>query len=155
MASPEHDRHDNIKEIDYSEITNLEVTPTTQHNTTTTELQSDNVPFQVVGEGSFGVVYRGQWKDQYVAIKHISTEAERKAFTVEIRQLSRVNHENIVRLYGACTKGPNICLVMEFAEGGSLFNVLHSSQQPRIHYKLVHALSWVYQCAKVSEGDGF
>lgn len=104
--------------------------------------------FQIVGEGSFGVVYRGEWRGMYVAVKNITTEAERKAFAVEVRQLSRVNHENIVKLYGACTRGPNICLVMEYAEGGSLYNVLHG-QGPKVHYTLGHALSWAYQCAKV------
>lgn len=101
-----------------------------------------------MGEGSFGVVYRGIWKGKDVAVKNITTEAERKAFTVEVRQLSRVCHENIVRLYGACTKGSNICLVMEYAEGGSLFNVLHCA--PKIHYHVSHAMSWALQTAKVS-----
>lgn len=54
-------------------------------------------------------------------MKHINSEGERKAFTVEVRQLSRVFHPNIVKLYGACTKNP-VCLVMEYAEGGSLYN---------------------------------
>lgn len=54
-------------------------------------------------------------------MKHINSEGERKAFTVEVRQLSRVAHPNIVKLYGACTKDP-VCLVMEYAEGGSLYN---------------------------------
>lgn len=81
-------------------------------------------------------------------MKNITTEAERKAFSVEVRQLSRVNHENIVRLYGACTKGPNICLIMEYAEGGSLFNVLHSA--PSVHYSVAHAMSWCLQCAQAN-----
>lgn len=104
--------------------------------------------FKIVGEGSFGVVYRGEWNGTYVAVKNITSEAERKAFQVEVRQLSRVNHENIVRLYGACTKSPKFCLVMEYAEGGSLYNALHG-QGPKVRYSLGHALSWVYQCAKV------
>lgn len=83
-----------------------------------------------------------------MAVKNITTETERKAFEVEIRQLSRVDHENIVRLFGACTKGPKFCLVMEYAEGGSLYNALHG-QGPKVRYNLGHALSWVYQCAKV------
>lgn len=96
-------------------------------------------------------MYRGEWRGTYVAVKHIQTEAERQAFAVEVRQLSRVRHENIVRLYGACTRGPNTCLVMEYAEGGSLYNALHG-QGPKVHYSLAHALSWVFQCAKVSFG---
>lgn len=76
---------------------------------------------QVVGKGSFGVVWRGRWRETYVAVKDIDSEAEKKAFAVEVRQLSRVSHPNIVKLYGACTKNP-VCLVMEYAEGGSLYN---------------------------------
>lgn len=77
--------------------------------------------FQTVGQGSFGVVCKGRWRGDYVAVKHIESEAERKAFAIELRQLSRVCHDNIVKLHGACTVN-RFCLVMEYAEGGSLFN---------------------------------
>ena len=100
---------------------------------------------QVVGKGSFGVVWKGKWRGQYVAVKYINSEGEKKAFTVEVRQLSRVMHPNIVKLYGACTRNP-VCLVMEYAEGGSLYNVLHCNPQPR--YTAGHAMSWALQCAR-------
>lgn len=82
------------------------------------------VCFQVVGKGSFGVVHRGIWNGNDVAVKRIETEAERQAFMVEVHQLSRVSHKNIVKLYGACLDRQQnpVCLVMEFAEGGSLYN---------------------------------
>lgn len=63
----------------------------------------------------------------------------------KLRQLSRVSHNNIVALYGACTKKPHVCLVMEYAEGGSLYNVLHG--RLRIEYTMSHAMSWARQCA--------
>uniref|UniRef100_A0A8C4VP81 Mitogen-activated protein kinase kinase kinase 7 n=1 Tax=Gopherus evgoodei TaxID=1825980 RepID=A0A8C4VP81_9SAUR len=74
----------------------------------------------------FGVVCKAKWRGKDVAIKQIESESERKAFIVELRQLSRVNHPNIVKLYGAC-QNP-VCLVMEYAEGGSLYNVLHGAE---------------------------
>ena len=70
---------------------------------------------QEIGRGSFGVVYEGVWRSKIVAVKKINTTTERKAFMIEVRQLSRVSHPNIVKLYGASTKKP-ICLVMELAE---------------------------------------
>lgn len=76
---------------------------------------------QIVGKGTFGVVKRGIWRGKQVAVKIIETEQERQAFRVELRQLSRVSHPNIVQLYGA-TSSPNDALVMEYAEGGSLYN---------------------------------
>lgn len=125
MASKEASnlQHPGVEEIDYNEIEILEV----------------------VGKGSFGVVWKGRWRGDYVAVKHIESEAERKAFAVEMRQLSRVSHDNIVKLHGACTANP-FCLVMEFAEGGSLYNVLHC--RPRPKYTAGHAMSWALQCAK-------
>ncbi|KAK3696940.1 hypothetical protein RRG08_023133 [Elysia crispata] len=101
---------------------------------------------EVVGKGAFGVVSRAKWRGKDVAVKRIETESEKVAFMQELKQLSRVNHPNIVRLYGACREHP-VCLVMEYAEGGSLYNVLHGSgQQP--NYSAAHAMSWCLQCAR-------
>lgn len=113
-----------VEEIDYSEIQEL----------------------SVVGKGAFGVVWKGLWRNIFVAVKHINSEAEKREFSIEVRQLSRVSHPNIVRLYGACTKGAHVCLVMEYAEGGSLYNVLHNRPKPK--YTAAHAMSWARQCAE-------
>ncbi|XP_041419832.1 mitogen-activated protein kinase kinase kinase 7 S homeolog isoform X3 [Xenopus laevis] len=113
----------NFEEIDYKEI----------------EVE------EVVGRGTFGVVCKAKWRGKDVAIKQIESESERKAFIVELRQLSRVNHPNIVKLYGACLNP--VCLVMEYAEGGSLYNVLHGAE-PLPYYTAAHAMSWCLQCAQ-------
>lgn len=101
--------------------------------------------FEVVGKGTFGLVRKGRWRGQDVAVKSIASDHEKRAFLVEVRQLSRVDHPNIVKLYGARVRPP-VCLVMEYAEGGSLYNVLHTMKQ--VQYTLAHALSWVLQCAR-------
>ncbi|KAG8444758.1 hypothetical protein GDO86_009797 [Hymenochirus boettgeri] len=113
----------NFEEIDYKEI----------------EVE------EVVGRGTFGVVCKAKWRGKDVAIKQIESESERKAFIVELRQLSRVNHPNIVKLYGACLNP--VCLVMEYAEGGSLYNVLHGAE-PLPYYTAAHSMSWCLQCAQ-------
>uniref|UniRef100_A0A8C6WIC6 Mitogen-activated protein kinase kinase kinase 7 n=1 Tax=Neogobius melanostomus TaxID=47308 RepID=A0A8C6WIC6_9GOBI len=110
------------------------------------EINYDDIEVEeVVGRGAFGVVCRAKWKGNDVAIKTIESESERKAFVVELRQLSRVKHRNIVKLYGSC-KSP-VCLVMEYAEGGSLYNVLHGAE-PLPFYTASHAMSWCLQCAE-------
>ncbi|XP_069743179.1 mitogen-activated protein kinase kinase kinase 7 isoform X3 [Narcine bancroftii] len=125
---------------------------------------------EVVGRGAFGVVCKAKWRGKDVAIKQIESESERKAFIVELRQLSRVTHPNIVKLYGACLNP--VCLVMEYAEGGSLYNayvlcisgceismiikilekkrrlkMLHGAE-PLPHYAAAHAMNWCLQCAQ-------
>lgn len=68
-------------------------------------------------------------------------------FVIQVRQMARVSHKNIVRLYGACTKRPYVCLVMEYCEY-SLYKILHI--QKNISYTAGHAIAWALQCAEVS-----
>ncbi|KAL4233613.1 Mitogen-activated protein kinase kinase kinase 7 [Mactra antiquata] len=111
------------------------------------EIDTSELSFhEIVGKGAFGVVSRAKWRNKDVAVKLIETESEKKAFLTELKQLSRVNHPNIVKLYGACTRAP-VCLVMEYAEGGSLYNVLHGVG-PQPSYTAAHAMSWALQCAR-------
>ncbi|XP_072019245.1 mitogen-activated protein kinase kinase kinase 7-like [Amphiura filiformis] len=110
------------------------------------EIDFTDIKFEkVVGKGTFGVVSKATWRGRTVAVKMIETQEEIKAFKVELTQLSRVDHANIINLYGACTAGP-VCLVMEYAEGGSLYNVLHGNPQPK--YTAAHAMSWALQSAQ-------
>lgn len=102
---------------------------------------------EILGKGSFGVVLRGRWRNGDVAIKVFQTESEHAAFLVELRQLSRVDHPNIIKLYGASTQPPYVFLVMEYAECGSLYKVLHQ-MKPQVSYHSGHAITWVLQCAR-------
>lgn len=74
--------------------------------------------FQILGKGSFGVVYKAKWRGKEVAVKKIVVETELKSIQNEKIQLARVSHSNIIKLYGEC-KNP-VALVIEFAECGSL-----------------------------------
>nr|XP_039261083.1 mitogen-activated protein kinase kinase kinase 7-like isoform X1 [Styela clava] len=98
-----------------------------------------------IGKGAFGVVYEAVYRQHPVAVKKIESENERRAFITELRQLSRVSHPNIIRLYGACSNP--VSLVMELAECGSLYDLLHGAG-PLPHYTGGHGMSWCLQCAK-------
>ena len=49
-------------------------------------------------------------------------------------------------MFGACLR-PFVLLVMEFAECGSLYRVLHQAK-PAPEYNAGHAISWSLQCAR-------
>ncbi len=95
-----------VEEIDFKEITGLKVrtkivnpSPLMPlHASPSLTLTLSLSVGQVVGKGSFGVVHKGLWKNKFVAVKRIESESEKKAFKVEIRQLARVNHPNIVKV---------------------------------------------------------
>ncbi|KAK7874087.1 hypothetical protein R5R35_004630 [Gryllus longicercus] len=85
---------------------------------------------EVIGVGGFGKVYRGFWRNQEVAVKAARQDPDEDINVTmdNVRQEAKLfwllKHENIVSLEGVCLQMPNLCLVMEYARGGSLNRVL-------------------------------
>lgn len=86
-----------------------------------------------IASGAFGILYRGTYCGQEVAIKVLKSgekntqEEMYREFTQELSILRKVRHRNIVQLIGAMTRPPRLCLVTEFMKGGSLLQFLHKS----------------------------
>ncbi|KAJ7548670.1 hypothetical protein O6H91_07G021700 [Diphasiastrum complanatum] len=81
----------------------------------------------VVGEGGYGIVYRGQIDDTMIAIKNLLNnrgQAE-KEFRVEVEAIGKVRHKNLVRLLGFCADGNYRMLVYEYVDNGNLEQWLH------------------------------
>ena len=56
--------------------------------------------------------------------QHLNEELVSK-FSVEVAILSRVRHRNAVGFVGAVTEQPNLCIVMEYMDAGSLHQAIH------------------------------
>ncbi|KAF8017077.1 hypothetical protein BT93_H2327 [Corymbia citriodora subsp. variegata] len=82
----------------------------------------------VIGEGGYGIVYRGVLGDgTKVAVKNLLNnrgQAE-KEFKVEVEVIGRVRHKNLVRLLGYCVEGAYRMLVYEYVDNGNLDQWLH------------------------------
>jgi serine/threonine protein kinase len=82
-----------------------------------------------IGRGFFGVVHRGVWHGQTVAIKKIYRtlpRGELEMFAREIRIVSSLRSPDIVLFMGVCTTSSDILLVTEFLDRGSLHDALLS-----------------------------
>lgn len=82
-----------------------------------------------IGGGSCGDQYRGLFLGQDVAIKVLKSDQLNHQlgleFVHEVKVLREIQHANIVRFIGACTKPPKLCIVTEYMPGGSLYDFLH------------------------------
>lgn len=110
---------------------------------------SELVLEEIIGVGGFGKVYRGTWKDQEVAVKAARQDpdeditATAASVKQEAKLFSMLQHPNIIKLEGVCLEEPNLCLVMEYARGGTLNRVLTGRRIPP------HILvNWAVQIAR-------
>ncbi|KPP68901.1 mitogen-activated protein kinase kinase kinase MLK4-like [Scleropages formosus] len=104
---------------------------------------------EIIGVGGFGKVYRGTWRGQEVAVKAARQDpdeditATAESVRQEAKLFSMLLHPNIIRLEGVCLEEPNLCLVMEYARGGTLNRALAGRRVPP------HILvNWAVQIAR-------
>ena len=87
----------------------------------------------ILGEGGFGVVYRGKWSHIDVAVKQLKvarlSEKALTEFRTEAELHGALRHANVVQLYAVCLEAAKYCMVMELMSNGSLFNVLHNGRE--------------------------
>jgi len=92
-----------------------------------------------LGKGSFGIVYKANWRQSPVAVKKIAkeklTEKEISDFTSEALTLMKLRpHINVIHLYGVCNQP--LAIVSEFCDGGSLYSKLNKKGEISMEIKL-------------------
>lgn len=75
-----------------------------------------------IGRGASGIVYRGVFEDKrVVAVKKlINISHSEEEFWAEMNIIGRINHMNLVRMWGFCSEGQHKLLVYEYVENESL-----------------------------------
>ncbi|XP_053735858.1 tyrosine-protein kinase BTK isoform X1 [Synchiropus splendidus] len=105
-----------------------------------------------LGIGQFGVVKHGKLHGQHdVAIKMIREGSmSEDDFIEEAKIMMKLRHENLVQLYGVCTKQRPLYIVTEFLSNGCLLTYLRDGlKQPLTQVQLLE------MCKDVSEGMAY
>ncbi|KAH7660833.1 Non-specific serine/threonine protein kinase protein [Dioscorea alata] len=77
----------------------------------------------ILGKGGFGLVYKGKLPEGHeIAIKRLSRNSTQgiDEFENEVTFIAKLQHRNLVRLLGYCSKGDEKILVYEYMPNGSL-----------------------------------
>ncbi|KAL9265705.1 G-type lectin S-receptor-like serine/threonine-protein kinase-like protein [Drosera capensis] len=96
--------------------------PAFQFNTiahATNKFSDDNK----LGEGGFGPVYKGVLKGgKEIAVKRLSKDSKQglEEFKNEVVCIARLQHRNLVRLFGCCIRGEERMLIYEYMPNQSL-----------------------------------
>ncbi|XP_050371715.1 uncharacterized protein LOC126789562 [Argentina anserina] len=79
-----------------------------------------------LGQGGFGVVYKGLVEGELIAVKRLSKNSGQgiEEFKNEVRLIARLQHRNLVRLLGCCVDVDEKMLIYEYMENKSLDSFL-------------------------------
>lgn len=84
-------------------------------------------------QGGYSVIQTGTFKHSSVVIKKIFdpvvTDELMEEFENEVEMLAKLRHPNIVLMMGHCLNPPNLLIVFEKLERGSLYEILHKSKE--------------------------
>ncbi|XP_074447522.1 activated CDC42 kinase 1 isoform X4 [Larus michahellis] len=125
-----------------------------QHSLTCLVRERDLSLFEKLGDGSFGVVRRGEWctpagKTLNVAVKCLKTDVLSQPealddFIREVNAMHSLDHRNLIRLYGVVLSHP-MKMVTELAPLGSLLDRLRKNQG---HFLISTLCQYAIQVAK-------
>ncbi|XP_027077252.1 putative receptor protein kinase ZmPK1 [Coffea arabica] len=115
-----------------------------------------------IGRGGGGVVYGGilSSDNRVAAIKYLKEAIQGEAeFLAEIGTIGRLNHMNLIEMWGYCAEGKHRLLVYEYMENGTLAKNLYSNKLDwRKRYEIAlgtarglaylheECLEWVLHC---------
>lgn len=83
-----------------------------------------------LGEGAFGVVFKGTWRGGAVAIKKVHNDVKEQNvqdFLKEAALMKKIRpHTNVVQFLGICSNP--LVIVTEYLEKGSLYHYLRTEE---------------------------
>ncbi|KAM8721320.1 hypothetical protein ACLKA7_007227 [Drosophila subpalustris] len=101
---------------------------------------------KIIGQGTYGTVYRGKFNGEDVAIKEIKI-----LNNVEVKRekeiLDDITHEHIIRIIAETSESPRskIYLILEYMDGDTLYKLVHDKAEK---YDFLDVLNWFRQAAK-------
>ncbi|KAG2695480.1 hypothetical protein I3760_07G014600 [Carya illinoinensis] len=108
----------------------------------------------IIGNGGYGVVYRGVLRDGTVAaMKMLHREGKQgeRAFRIEVDLLSRLRCPYLVELLGYCADQHHRLLIFEFMPNGTLQHHLHPSNNQLKPLDWATRLRIALDCARALE----
>jgi len=85
-----------------------------------------------IGRGSCSIVYEIEHDNKKYAMKKVNlasiTQNQKKYILSELRIISEHNSPYLIKFYNSFVQDDNLCIVMEYCEKGTLYNIVKNNQ---------------------------
>ena len=118
---------------------------------------SELVLLEELGSGQFGVVRHGKWLgkiDLAVKLMKEGTMSEHD-FIEEAKVMTKLQHSNLVKLYGLCIEHRPICIVAEYMKHGSLLSFLRKNEHKLAEHSAKILYILLNMCIQVCSGMAY
>lgn len=135
---------------------------------TTSIFEDYDLDKKPIGQGAFGIVYKGYEKDTGLvrAVKQVLNDVLKNfdSFMNEVNALKTLDHPNIIKLYEVYEDKNWVYLVQEFCEGGELFEYiteresLEEKDAARIFHQITSSILYCHKnciCHRDLKPDNF
>ncbi|EKX39389.1 hypothetical protein GUITHDRAFT_76463 [Guillardia theta CCMP2712] len=102
---------------------------------------------QELGKGSFGTVYltEGRRDKKTYVVKVVDNLRENNLKVQEIRVMMHLKHRNIIEMCDFYTSNNQLCIVMDYADGGDLRNEIIKARGAKQHINEEIITLWLIQ----------
>ena len=115
---------------------------------------------ELIGQGNYGrvykVIHKKTGKIYSAKIAYVEKTNEIESFKKEINILSQCNNQYIVHYYGSYIKGHQIWIILEFCDGGSLYELikilprnLNEEEIASLIYMILKGLLFLHENKKI------
>ncbi|XP_072016419.1 mitogen-activated protein kinase kinase kinase 20-like [Amphiura filiformis] len=111
--------------------------------------RSDLTFGEELGRGGFSVVYKAIWKQSLFESQEVAAKKLIKPQANEMKIMSQLEHENIVKLLAVVDENPDFYLILELCPGGSLRTYLDERRGKRLPEDQFY--DWAKQAARSIE----
>ncbi|KAN0006725.1 hypothetical protein ACTFIU_004916 [Dictyostelium citrinum] len=113
---------------------------------------------EICGQGTYGMVYKGKWRSQIVAIKMMRVDIVNcDEVYREMDIMGKIRHQNVISFIGCVVSPEHLCIVTEFSPIGSLGDLIHDEkkssatkltvkQKLRIAIDIARGCQFLHQC---------
>ncbi|XP_016335824.1 guanylate cyclase 2G-like, partial [Sinocyclocheilus anshuiensis] len=106
----------------------------------------------------------GLYQGNEVGIKYLKnqilTDIKKPSIIAEFNMLKEMKHENLVQFFGVCIEPPDVCIVMQYCQKGSLKDVLRNSEieldwmfRLSFAYDIVNGMEYIHKSSLKSHGN--